>query len=261
MTARDANLPSSVRWESSLLRRPLFFLVTALFGMASLTASLWDHRGRLQHRLARRWARISLTIAGAPVTVTGEENLRPLAIFASNHASFMDPPVIFGYLPFQFRILAKESLWKWPFIGWHLRRSGQIPVDEGGSIAGVHQALRTLRSGMPLFIFPEGGRTKDGNLGPFMNGPAILAIRARVPLIPIGLAGTHDLLPMGGSYFQPGPIRLTIGEPIETGGFTIRQAGELTERLREAVRDLCPDPGSPDERSLPAGQFAKGDEA
>lgn len=239
MIERDRNLPRTVRWESNLLRRPLFILVTAFFGTVSLLTSLWDRDGRLQHRIAQRWARVSLRIAGAPVMVTGRENLRPLAVYAANHASYMDPPVVFGYLPFQFRILAKESLWKWPFIGWHLRRSGQIPVDETNATAGVHQALRALRAGMPLFIFPEGGRSHDGVLQPFMNGPAILAIRARVPLIPIGLMGTRELLPLGGSHFEPGPIRMSIGRPIDTSEFTIRQADELTGQLYDAVSRLC----------------------
>lgn len=239
MNAVDRDLPFSVRWESNLARRPLFFLETALFGAASLTASLWDKQGRLQHRIARSWARLSLWTAGASVTVTGHENIRPLAIYAANHVSFMDPPVAFGYLPFQFRIFAKENLWRWPFIGWHLRRSGQIPVSEGGSIAGVLRALRVLRSGMPLVIFPEGGRSRNGELQPFMNGPAILAIRAGVPLIPVGLAGTHELLPMGSSHFRPAHVRMSIGEPIDSTGFTIHQAAELTGRLRDAVSRLC----------------------
>jgi 1-acyl-sn-glycerol-3-phosphate acyltransferase len=153
----------------------------------------------------------------------------------------MDTPVIFKSLPFQFRILAKESLWKWPFIGWHLNRSGQIPVNmepSGNAIAGLNKALKTLRSGMPLFIFPEGGRTENGELQPFMNGPAFLAIRAQVPLIPLALVGTYELLPIHAAHFRPGPVRFVIGEPIETAGYTIRQADELTARLSAAIAAL-----------------------
>ena len=119
---------------------------------------------------------MSLRSAGAPVTVIGRENFLPLAVYTSNHTSFMDTPLVFSSLPFQFRILAKQSLWKWPFIGWHLNRSGQIPVDEessGGSIAGLNRAIRALKAGLPLFIFPEGGRTNDGQNAAFHAGPGI----------------------------------------------------------------------------------------
>ena len=148
------------RLTSNVVRSPLFFFFTALFGCISLALSLVEKDGRLQHRVARLWARVSLWIAGASVTVIGHENIVPLAVYTSNHTSLMDTPLVFRSLPFQFRILAKQSLWKWPFIGWHLQRSGQIPVDEessSGSVAGLNRAIRALKSGMPLFSL-SGGR-------------------------------------------------------------------------------------------------------
>jgi 1-acyl-sn-glycerol-3-phosphate acyltransferase len=167
--------------------------------------------------------------------------LLPIAIYSSNHTSFMDTPLVFSSLPFQFRILAKQSLWRWPFIGWHLKRSGQIPVDEesgSGSIAGLNRAIRVLKSGMPLFIFPEGGRTKDGQIQPFMKGPAYMAIRGRVPLVPMALIGTYELLPIHTHHFRPRPIKLVIGKPIDSSGHTIRQVDELTARLRNEILEL-----------------------
>ena len=109
------------RLASNLARGPLFFFFTGVFGCMSLAASCLEKDGRLQHNIARQWARTSLRIAGAPVTVIGRENLLPVAVYTSNHTSFMDTPLVFSSLPFQFRILAKQSLWKWPFIGWHLQ--------------------------------------------------------------------------------------------------------------------------------------------
>ncbi len=231
------SLTFGMRLRSNLLRAPWFFLSTGIFGSLSLLASCFEKDGRLQHRIARRWARISLFFAGAPVEVIGKEHLLPLAIYASNHTSFMDTPVVFSSLPFQFRILAKQSLWKWPFIGWHLNRSGQIPVDEEGT-SGLNSALRALRSGMPLFIFPEGGRTENGQLQPFLKGPAFLAIRAQVPLIPMALIGTYELLPIHSAHFRPRPVRLVIGEPIDPHGYTLRQSEQLTARLRDAISRL-----------------------
>lgn len=234
------------RLQSNAGRAPCFFLATAFFGLLSLGASCWEKDGKLQHRIARQWARVSLPIAGARVEVIGREHLRPWAIYVSNHASYMDTPVIFANLPFQFRILAKQSLWKWPFIGWHLNRSGHIPVSvdnegSGRSVSGLSRALRVLREGMPLFIFPEGGRTEDGELQPFMNGPAFLAIRAQAPLIPMALIGTRELLPMHSGHFRPGAVRLVIGEPIETTGYTVRQTELLTARLQSEISRLILD--------------------
>lgn len=240
-TTKCGSPPLATRLCSNLLRAPAFFVATGIFGSFSLLASLFEREGRLQHRIARNWARVSLLTAGARVTVEGRENLRPRAIYAANHTSFLDVPLIFAMLPFQFRILAKQSLWKWPFIGWHLHRSGQIPIDEekaDSSVAGLNRALRALKSGMPLVIFPEGGRTSDGKLQPFMNGPSYLAIRARVPIVPIAVRGAYGILPMHGKHFIPGPVELRVGEPIETTGYTIRQSEQLTARVRAEILEL-----------------------
>ena len=227
------------RLTSNLVRSPLFFFFTGFFGCISLAASFLEADGRMQHNIARQWARTSLWIVGAPVTIIGRENLLPLAVYTSNHTSFMDTPLVFSSLPFQFRILAKQSLWSWPFIGWHLNRSGQIPVDEeSGTVAGLNRAIRALKDGMPLFIFPEGGRTKDGQVQPFMKGPAYLSIRARVPLVPMALVGTYELLPIHTHHFRPRPIKLVIGKPIDPSGYTIRQVDELTARLRDEILQL-----------------------
>jgi len=229
------------RLGSNLVRIPLFFLSTAFFGSVSLATSLVERDGRLQHSIARQWARVCLRIAGARVTVIGREHLLPLAVYASNHTSFMDTPVVYSSLPFQFRILAKQSLWKWPFIGWHLNRSGQIPVDDtsgSGSVTGLNRAICALKSGMPLFIFPEGGRTQDGTVQAFMKGPAYIAIRSRVPLVPIALIGVYQLLPINSHHFCPGPVRLVIGAPIDPSGYSIRQVDDLTARLRAEIMQL-----------------------
>jgi 1-acyl-sn-glycerol-3-phosphate acyltransferase len=249
-----AALSLTGRLTSNLVRAPLFFLSTGFFGCISLAASCIENDGRRQHTIARQWARTSLWIAGAPVTVIGHENLLPVAIYTSNHTSFMDTPLVFGGLPFQFRILAKQSLWTWPFIGWHLNRSGQIPVDEqSGSIAGLNRAIRALKSGMPIFVFPEGGRTEDGRVQPFMNGPAYMSIRARVPLVPMALVGTYELLPIHTQHFRPRPVKLVIGRSIDPTGYSIRQVDELTARLREEILDLYhrhAGPGDLDETEL-----------
>ncbi|WP_348263574.1 lysophospholipid acyltransferase family protein [Telmatobacter sp. DSM 110680] len=236
-------LPRLYRWRTNILQAPLFFLYTAICGSLSLFVSLFEKGGRLQHRLAQIWARGCIKISGSHLVVRGTENLRkyPVAVYAANHTSYMDTPVIFSTLPFQFRILAKKELWTMPFIGWHLNRSGQIPVDSVSSnstVSSLGAAVRALRAGMPLFVFPEGARTPDGTTQPFLAGAAFLAIRAQVPLVPIALSGVYDLLPMHTRHFYPGEITLTVGEPISTEGMTLRQVEALNIRLRETIEQM-----------------------
>jgi 1-acyl-sn-glycerol-3-phosphate acyltransferase len=165
----------------------------------------------------------------------------------------MDTPVIFATLPFQFRILAKKELWPIPFIGWHLNRSGQIPIDTvntHATLSSLGAGVRALRAGMPLFVFPEGGRTPTGALQPFLSGAAYLAIRAKVPLIPIALSGVYDLLPIHTRHFYPCQLTLTVGEPISTEGMTIREADELTARLRSTIDELRTTPAAHQDAAL-----------
>ena len=239
---RPNPLPVGERIVSYCVRAPLFFLVTAFFGSLALLASLFDSHGGLQHRIAQAWARASVLISGARLTILHGEHLtgRP-AVYACNHLSYMDTPVLFSALPFQFRILARDDLWTLPFIGWYLNRSGQVPIRVGegrASVSSLLSAARNLKSGMPLFVFPEGGRTPDGHLADFLNGPAFLAIRAQLPIVPMALIGTWELLPMHSSTIHRVPVTLAVGEPIETCGLTMRHVDELTLTLRERIASL-----------------------
>jgi 1-acyl-sn-glycerol-3-phosphate acyltransferase len=236
-------MPRLHRWRTNVVQAPLFSLATVIFGTISLAVSLFDSCGRAQHRIARSWARVCVWCSGSRLRILGEENLckHPVAVYASNHTSYMDTPVVFASLPFQFRILAKIELWSIPFIGWYLSRSGQIPINTANTRATLSSlgiGVKALRAGMPLFVFPEGGRTPDGELQAFLSGAAYLAIRAQVPLIPIALSGVYDLLPIHTRHFFPCDLTLHAGEPILTTGLTARQTEELTNQLRSAIEDL-----------------------
>ena len=243
MSARPNPLPALSRGRSNVLQAPLLLLVTAVCGTTALVVSLVDKKGRAQHSIARLWARIAVRVSLSKLTVEGAENLykHAVAVYASNHTSYMDTPVIFAALPFQFRILAKKELWQMPFIGWYLGRSGQMPIDTvnpHATRASLGEGVKVLRAGMPLFVFPEGGRTPTGKLLPFLSGAAFLAIRAQVPLVPVALSGVYDLLPIHTHHFYPSKLTLRAGEPIETKGMTVRQTGELTERLRGEIQEM-----------------------
>ncbi len=228
------------RWSSHLVRTPLIAAATAAYGAASLTVSRWDTSGRRQHLIAAQWARTLLRISGSPVTLVHGERLNrfPVAVYVANHLSYMDTPVIFGKLPFQFRILARHDLFRIPFMGWHLRRSGQIPVDSSSlrsQVASLNLGVAALNSGMPLVVFPEGGRSEDGLPQSFMNGPAWMGIRAQVPVVPLTLVGTYETLPMHVYHLRPRPLLLVVGEPIPTRGMTSKDADTLTQQLHQVI--------------------------
>ncbi len=243
MSRRPQTLPRFIRWRSNLLQLPLFCLVTCVLGSLALLVSLFEESGRMQHRIAQAWAGFCVRISGSRLIVRGAENLHKhaVAVYAANHTSYMDTPVIFAALPFQFRILAKKELWRMAFIGWYLNRSGQIPVDTAsarGTAASLAAGARALSAGMPLFVFPEGSRTPDGTLKDFMSGAAYLALRAKVPVVPIALSGVYDLLPIHTYHFFPGDLVMSVGEPIDTACMTTRDTGELTIRIRGAIEAL-----------------------
>lgn len=248
MSRRPNPLPRFYRWRTNLFQTPLLTVITAVCASISLLISLVDKTGSAQHRIAQQWAKLCVWCSGSKLVVRGAENLckHPVAVYASNHTSYMDTPVIFAALPFQFRILARKQLWPIAFIGWYLNRSGQIPIDTANthaSLSSLGAGVKALRSGMPLFVFPEGGRTADGELKPFLSGAAYMAIRAQVPLVPIALSGVYDLLPIHTHHFYPGVLTLAVGEPIETKGMTPRQTEALTAQMRDAIQSLI-QPGS-----------------
>jgi len=236
---RPQPLPWFERLVSFCFRAPLFFICTGIFGSLSLIASLWDKTGKAQHTIARTWGRTIVRISGVRVTRLDSEHLDGrVAVYVANHLSYMDTPVIFSALPFQFRIVARHDLFKLPFIGWHLQLSGQVPVNvtnPRASISSLGGAVKTLRAGMPLFIFPEGGRSASGHPENFMNGPAFMAIRSGLPIVPMALIGTYELLPMHSMEFHPVPVTLAVGNPIETTGYTMKQVDELTARVSEEI--------------------------
>jgi 1-acyl-sn-glycerol-3-phosphate acyltransferase len=231
------------RCFSWAVQAPLIILSTAFFGAISLVCSTWDRSGRQQHFISRLWAASLMLISLSKVTVINPERLRSnsAALYVSNHLSYMDTPVLFSRLPFQFRILARHDLWTIPFMGWHLKHSGQIPVDSTNlrsTVASLNRGVATLRAGMPLLLFPDGGRSPDGHMRPFQNGAAFMAIRAQVPIIPMALIGTYQLLPMHVYHLRPRPVMLAVGEPIPTAGCTPRDADAITARLYAAISTL-----------------------
>jgi len=236
-------IPARFRYVTKFIQIPLMAIATAFFGSVSLVCGVWDRSGRQQHRVARAWACTMLRLALSPVEIVGAEKLlhSPVAVYASNHLSYMDTPVLFARLPFQFRILAKQGLWKVPFVGWYLNRSGQVPIDSSSprsAVAGLLRGVAALKSGMPLVLFPEGARSPDGRLQSAHSGCAFMAIRAGVPLIPLALIGTYELLPIHVYALRPRPLKIIVGDPIPTDSLTTKDADALTARLYAAIEHM-----------------------
>jgi len=231
------------RLRSYFIFDPLIWLVTVILGIVSIPVSLLGEKGRILHGFARFWSQLIMKIICSPPTVTGLDALdtsRPL-VYAVNHASALDIPVLYVYLPFQFRIAFKKELLAYPIVGWHLRRSGQICINQqnpAASIGSIRAALKSLKSGLPLVIFPEGGRTRDGQVKPFLPGAFFLAIKAQVDIVPVALVGTYELLPMDTYHIKCRPLEMRVGQPIATAGYTPRNMAELSDKVHRAVEDL-----------------------
>ncbi len=233
----------STRLASYLVRNPLIYLYTALLGTLSLLSSFFDRSGSIQHNFARLWSGLILRTSSAPLTVEGLDHIATAqpAIYAANHSSALDIPVLYVGLPFQFRILAKLELFRLPFLGWHLKRSGQIPIDRTDarhSLRSLSSAAQTVKKGMPLVVFPEGGRSTDGHLQSFLGGTFYVAIKAQVPIIPMAIVGAFEALPMNSYVICPTAFRLFIGEPIPTIGLVSRDMEALSARVHQAMSDL-----------------------
>ena len=240
-TARVRHMLSRLR--SYFIWDPLIWLYTIVLGALSLCSSIFDSSGRIQHGFARLWSRIILATISARVSVEGLEKIDTTKahVYVVNHLSALDIPILYANLPFQFRILAKRELFRYPFMGWHLRRSGQIPVDLDNpkkSIRSLHRAVDAIKGEMPLVIFPEGGRSEDGQLQPFMGGAFFTALKAQVDIVPMAIIGSYEMLKMNTWHIMPRPLRLLVGQPIPTAGLSVRDTDALARRAREAIADL-----------------------
>jgi 1-acyl-sn-glycerol-3-phosphate acyltransferase len=223
---------------------PLIILSTIVFGGISVVQSFFDKTGDAMIGTARVWARSLVAIARVRVTVEGLEKIDPKRpyVFAANHLSYMDTPVVLGRIPVQFRFMAKSGLFKIPFLGTHLAQAGHIPVpleDPRAAVKTLSLAAQTIRErGISILVFPEGGRSDDGVLQEFKEGAAYIAIKAGVPIVPVALAGTRQILAMHSATFHSGRVTLRIDDPIETKDLRLSDRGELTDRVRGRIVEM-----------------------
>jgi 1-acyl-sn-glycerol-3-phosphate acyltransferase len=223
--------------RSILVTLPLILLYTAVMGTLSLLSSIIDSKGRLQHGCSRIWSRLILVTSGVRLRVLGAENLREGVpyVLCVNHQSYMDIPIVLVALPIQFRFAAKKELFRVPFLGWHLRRSGHVSIDRENpraAIKSMSKAAETIRKGTPVMIFPEGTTSRDGSIQSFKGGGFMLATRSEAAAIPVTIRGARNILIPDTYHVRGGLVEVVIGAPISSAGSS---SNELGERVRREI--------------------------
>ena len=235
-------LPPFHWWRTVFYLIPAITVYTVVLGTLSIGSSLFQSSGRFAHWCARTWSRLILATTGVHVDVSGLERLESdrAYVFVANHQSIYDIPIVFWSLPYQIRIIAKESLGRFPFLGWHLRRTGHILVDRRhpNRAAIFGRASKLMKDGLSLIVFPEGTRSRDGRVAPFKGGSFYLALEAELPVVPISIVGSRHVMLKGRLATYPGRVKLIVHAPIDTTGLAggdPRAARAFAARVREVI--------------------------
>lgn len=222
------------------------FLVpgTLLIGTLAILVSWVPPRGEWALFLGRLWAHCLVASAWVRLKVEidpGVEAGRGY-LFLANHQSYFDIPVLLAALPGRVTFAAKKNLFRIPVFGWSIRAAGFIPVDRENRRQAMEvfaAASARLKRGASVLFFPEGTRSRDGRIHDFQRGGFLVAQKAGAAIVPVGVAGTFDLLPRHRFSIQPGPVRVRIGAPIETSEYPVSRKDELIERVRSEVARLA----------------------
>jgi 1-acyl-sn-glycerol-3-phosphate acyltransferase len=235
-------------WRTVLFLIPTITVYTIVLGTTSILSTFVDSRGRVAHWCARAWSWLILATTGVEVSISGLERVKPgdTYVFISNHQSIYDIPVIFASLPVQLRIIAKESLGRFPFLGWHLRRAGHLLVDRShpNRAAIVNRWRRLVADRISLIIFPEGTRSVDGTVGHFKAGSFQLALEAGLTIVPLSISGSRHVMKKGRLMTCPGHVTIVVHEPVQSPAVaspSIAEARELASRIEAIVRSAVED--------------------
>ncbi len=187
------------------------------------------------------WSGVRL--AGVHVRVVGLDKLDKTRayIFMSNHASNVDPPILIPLIPGRTSVLVKKELFRYPVLGKAMRMGSLVPVDRGNrdaGIAAVREAAEVMRQGINMTIFVEGHRSSDGKMLPFKKGPFYLAMECGIPVVPVTIAGSHDVMPKGRFALKAGTVSVIFHDPIEPKDFGSRE--HLMERVRSVISEGLP---------------------
>jgi 1-acyl-sn-glycerol-3-phosphate acyltransferase len=216
---------------------------TALFGTLAMLTSWVPPRGRLYLFWARSWARSLLWLNRIParIEISSEAAALPQAIYMSNHESGIDILLLLLAIRQEVRFLAKRELFFVPFMGWSMWLAGFVPVDRRRTdkAKSVLSALeKRLAGGISILVFPEGTRSRDGRLGAFKKSGFLTAIKAGVPVVPVGVSGARDVLGAQGMVIRRGPVVARVGRPIPTAGLGVHGRAGLMAQVRAEILRL-----------------------
>ena len=215
-------------------------IATLVLGVFTLIAYPFDRRGKVGHRYARLWGKAALLANRVKVKIEGLEHLNGKGpyIFMSNHQGGYDIFALLGHLPYQFKWLAKKELFSIPFFGWTMAAAGYIRIDREGTretVEAMNEAAQKIRDGVSVVIFPEGSRSPDGLIQPFKKGGFTLAIKSKVPIVPIVISGSRDIMPKDRLAVTFGEIRMFVDHPIETQLCSSKDRKPLMKKVREVI--------------------------
>jgi len=219
-------------------------LITLICALAAIVVSFLRKGGNFAHLVGRFWARSIVFVSRVKVSVRGLEYIDPSAayVYMANHQSMFDILTLLGYLPVQFRWLAKMELFQIPVFGYSMARVGYISIDRSNrksAYKSLQEAAQKIAQGVSVVVFPEGTRSTDGQIKPFKGGGFYLAIRSGRPIVPVVIFGSHQVMPKGRLRIRPGQIILNINPPIETTHYNNKTKEVLMESVRSTMkRDL-----------------------
>jgi 1-acyl-sn-glycerol-3-phosphate acyltransferase len=217
---------------------------TILFSSTAIVCGLLPWRRAIMLWLSRGWARCLLAATGVRLQATYEATLdrRGRYVLLANHQSYYDIPALLPTVPVTVRLAAKKSLFKIPFFGWSLRVGGFIPIDredKSKALGAFKEASGLLADGESVLFFPEGTRSRDGQLLPFERGGFLIALKSGLPIVPVGIRGAHAVQPRGRLAVQPGTIEVAYGTPIDPATYGIRRRDELMTDVRREIARLA----------------------
>jgi 1-acyl-sn-glycerol-3-phosphate acyltransferase len=194
-------------------------------------------------RYPRQWARLFCLIAGVRVIIEGADKLQTQTgyIYCANHLSQFDIFSFQGYFPLSFRWLAKEELFKVPFLGRAMANAGAIAINRSHgreAVKSLQQAAERIKAGTSILIFPEGTRSPDGMLQPFKGGAMLLAIKAGVPIVPVAFVGSYAVLPKRAFFPRPGTITIKVGDPVSVSGSSNKDKQALAITIHDKIAAL-----------------------
>lgn len=216
---------------------------TMLIAPVVITVALVNSSSARIDALIRFWARRLVAAAGIRLSAEHLDRIEPARryILIANHNSYLDIPCLLAAIPQPLRFMAKVSLFKIPVFGTGLRAAGFIPIDRKNRAANIQSfslAADRIRRGNSIVVFPEEGRSHSREMRPFQRGAFLLALKSALPIVPVAITGTHEVLPPGRHSVHPGPVVVRVGTPIETSKFSIRTKDQLATETRAAIEEM-----------------------